>query len=62
MGPVVGAQRNGLGIREGQMEQSRQALVSRKPGLKSLASPLAACCYSGQVQSSASVSLSVQWG
>ena len=60
VGPVVGAQKNGLGITEGQTEQSRQAFVSRKPGLESLAPALA--CYSGQVQSSASVSLSVQWG
>ena len=60
VGPVVGAQKNGLGITEGQTEQSRRAFVSRKPGLESLAPALA--CYSGQVQSSASVSLSVQWG
>lgn len=31
------------------MEDSRQALVSRKPGLKSLASPFAACVTPGKL-------------
>lgn len=31
------------------MEESRQALVSRKPGLKSLASPFAACVTLGKL-------------